>query len=83
VASNLAKIYPDELFFHRSDHEIDFIAKNRALEVKYQSKISDAEIKHILKFKGKRFILSKNELRVSQDYIILPVEFFLVLAQVL
>jgi len=83
VANNLFKIYKDELFFHQSTYEIDFMTNNRAWEVKYQNRISNMEINNILKFKGKRFVLSKNDLKISKDLVILPVEYFLLLSDLL
>ena len=61
--------------------EIDFITEGYAFEVKYQNRIINDDLKEISAFKGKKYIISKNDLTYikQRDVSVVPVEIFLLL----
>jgi len=79
VAEELIRRHPGEIFYSRSNEEIDFVTTDSAWEVKYQNRIVREDVKQLLSFPGRRFVLSKHTLDTEQDYPILPVEFFLLI----
>lgn len=77
---HLSRIFGD-IYFYRDTDEIDFIHKNFAFESKYQHRISRSDFKALLKFPGKRMVISKSHLVLEKEYTILPVELFLLLSK--
>lgn len=68
-----------EVYFYKEAAEIDFVHKNLAWECKYQNKIAPGDFKPLLKFTGKKFIISKTDFEITNDYQIIPAELFLLL----
>lgn len=75
---HLQSLFTD-LFFYREDQEIDFVSKQVAIECKYRDSIALDDIKALLKFIGKRVIITKNNCETKKEYIMLPIELFLLL----
>ncbi|MBU4347355.1 ATP-binding protein [Patescibacteria group bacterium] len=83
LAENLTFLYLEslfgEVFFYKDRREIDFIHKNLAWECKYQNKVAPSDFKELLKFSGKRFVITKDELKITKDYQLIPLKLFLLL----
>jgi len=69
----------EEVFFYKKKYEIDFINKNFAFECKYQNKILFSELKELSKFPEKKFVITKNNLKLEKDIQFLPMDLFLLL----
>lgn len=80
VFLHLKSIVP-ELFFYKETQEIDFLYKNMAWECKYQNRISPEELKTLMKFPGKKFVVTKTELFIKKEYECIPAELFLLLGK--
>ena len=70
-----------EVFFYKKTYEIDFICSNYAFECKYQNQISFSDIKELLKFPNKKFVICKNDFKLEKNVQFLPVSLFLLLPQ--
>jgi hypothetical protein len=72
----------DLLFYSGSNKEIDFVLKNQgsfaAFEVKYQNSINSGDYRELDKFKGLKYLISKNEF-LENKTITIPVSIFLML----
>lgn len=83
LAKNSVFIHLESLFkeisFYRSDKEIDFIFKNFAWECKYQNKIAPSDFEGLKKFKGKKFIITKDKLDIEEENKFIPLKLFLLL----
>ncbi|MCK5122600.1 MAG: ATP-binding protein [Candidatus Pacebacteria bacterium] len=83
IAENLVFLHLEllfgEIFFYREKYEIDFIYKNLAWECKYQNKISQRDFGELLKFPGKKFVITKEAFKISPGLQLIPLELFLLL----
>ncbi|MEI7621872.1 MAG: ATP-binding protein [Candidatus Moraniibacteriota bacterium] len=75
---HLRKIFK-EVYFNRDSEEIDFICGEIAFETKFQNKISTEDFKGLLRFVGKKIVVSKNILEKRGEVRLLPLELFLLL----
>lgn len=73
------KLLFGETFFYKAEQEIDFICKDAAWECKYQNKVASSDFKALLKFPGKKFVVTKADFGINPEYQMLPVELFLLL----
>lgn len=79
VFLHLESLFGD-MYFYRDGREIDFIYRHCAFECKYQQqKIAAPDIKELLKFSGKRFVITKEEYKKGEGYQAIPVALFLLL----
>lgn len=80
VFLHLKSLFPD-LFFYKETREIDFLYQDMAWECKYQNRISPEDFKALVKFPGKRFVVTKTELTIRKEYECIPIELFLLLGK--
>ena len=74
---NYLSRYSDNIYFYRARNEIDFIACDYFLEVKYQNTLSESDYELLKSVKGKKIVVSKEYFQKSDDLLILPVEYLL------
>ena len=67
----------EDVFFHRSNGEIDFVCEDYLLEVKHTNKISPEDFKHLKSFTNKKIMVTKSTLDVQKDILLIPIEIFL------
>lgn len=83
LAENAAFIHLESLFgdisFYRADKEIDFIFDNFAWECKYQNKIAPSDFEEMRKFKGGKFVVTKDKFDIGGDVKFIPLKLFLLL----
>ncbi|MFH1761698.1 MAG: ATP-binding protein [bacterium] len=70
----------NDVYYFSNSFEIDFVINTLLIEVKYQNKIVSDDYKGLVKKKGKRILVSKNDLSVSSEISIIPIELFLLLS---
>lgn len=67
-----------EVYFHKNQKEIDFVAKDYLFEVKYQDKIIPNDYLYLDQYPGKnKIVITKNLLDRKNNILLLPVECFL------
>lgn len=78
---HLKKIF-SEVYFHKNVKEVDFICRKHAFESKFQNQVTSEDCKELLKFSGKKFIITKNILDFKNEVKLMPLELFLLLGKV-
>ncbi len=68
----------NEVYFHRNQGEIDFVAGENLLESKYTNKISPEDYKALAKFPQNKILVTKNKLEKQENILLIPVELFLI-----
>ena len=69
----------EQVFFHKSQHEIDFVLPDHLFEVKYQNTVSAHDIKFLKKYPHQKWLITKNQLELNGNVILMPIELFLTL----
>ena len=69
--------YFENIFYYKSNHEIDFVADTYFIEVKYQNKITKSDCKLLSEQQGKKIIVTKNLMKQENDILFIPIENFL------
>lgn len=66
-----------QVYYFKSDYEIDFVLNDAYIEVKYQNKIIPEDYKFLLKHEIKKIVVTKHDFKREDDLLLVPVEFFL------
>ncbi len=74
---NHLSYYFENIYFYRAQNEIDFIANNYCIEVKYQNSISTSDYNQLNKLKNNKIVITKQHYHKNKDILLLPVEYFL------
>ena len=67
----------DDVYFYRGKKEIDFLAGDYLMEVKYQNKIINEDYQAITHEQYKGILITKNKLMKKNDILFIPIEYFL------
>lgn len=78
VYIKMASVY-NEVYFNKSQNEIDFVANNTLVEVKYQNRIVPNDYQYLAQQANayKKVIVTKNYFKQDSEILLRPIEFFL------
>lgn len=82
VFTHLSRARGDDVYFYGNNYEIDFLDRNDwMVEVKYRNKVIKEDFGDLAKVKTshQKIVLSRNDLILSEDIKIIPVDYYLFL----
>ncbi len=83
VFNELDNRFSGELYYFKSNFEIDFVSADHFYEVKYQNHVAPSDYGSLIKVRNKRhgYVVSKSDLDESHEKLkVIPVDFFLLLS---